>query len=399
MSQPMAESKLEGKHGGEKAKKARKRGQGEGSIYKRKDGRWTAVVNLGYQNGKLNRKYYYGETRDEVKDKLIAALNDHRQGIPVALERQTVEQFLNHWLTDCAQPSVRVTTFVSYEIQIRVHIAPILGYHQLSKLSPQHIQEYLKNKLAAGLSAKTVKYHLSVLRMALGQALRWNLIARNVAMLVDPPRVEKYEVQPITPEQARIFLQAIQGDRLEILFTVALSLGLRRGESLGLRWTDIDFENRTLRVKNSLQRIQGKLTLSEPKTKSSRRILDLPELLNCKLKEHRTRQLEEKLAAGHHWTDTGLVFTTRLGTPVDPRHVKRRLDPLLKKAGLPHYRVHDLRHFCASLLLAQGVPLKVVSEILGHSQINITADLYTHVLPSLRREAFDLMNSIMTGTK
>lgn len=183
-----------------------------------------------------------------------------------------------------------------------------------------------------------------------------------------------------------------------MLFTVALTLGLRRGEALGLRWSDISFEDRTLRVNHSLQRIQGKLVLSEPKTKTSRRVLDLPDLLIAKLREHRTRQLAEKLAAGPHWTATEFVFTTRIGTPVNPRNVKRRLDPLLKNANLPHYRVHDLRHFCASLLLAQGVPLKVASDILGHSRISITADLYAHVLPSVRKEAITLMDSILTGT-
>jgi integrase len=148
-----------------------------------------------------------------------------------------------------------------------------------------------------------------------------------------------------------------------------------------------------------LQRLDHELRLSEPKTKSSKRVLALPETLISKLREHRTRQLEEKLAAGEHWQDTGLVFTTSIGTPVDPRNVKRKLDALLKAAKLPHYRVHDLRHFCASLLLAQGVPLKVVSDLLGHTRISVTADLYTHVLPSLKREAMDLMDSLLTGTK
>jgi integrase len=235
--------------------------------------------------------------------------------------------------------------------------------------------------------------------MALGQAERWNLVSRNVATLVDPPRVEKFEIQPITPEQAQIFLNVIKGDRMEAMFAVALCLGLRRGEALALRWTDVDLQARTLRVCQSLQRINHKLEISEPKTKSSRRVLDLPDSLIVKLKEHRTRQLEEKLKTGEHWQETGLVFTTTLGTPYDPRHVKRRLDALLKKADLPHYRVHDLRHFCASLLLAQGVPLKVVSDLLGHTRISITADLYTHVLPSMRRDAMDLMDRILTAQK
>jgi integrase len=383
----------------QKVGKGRKRGQGEGSIYKRKDGLWVAAANLGYQNGKLRRKVYYGKSRKEASDKLTAALNDLQKGIPIITERQTAKQFLERWLADSVKPSVRPSTYISYEQQVRVHIALGLGHIQLEKLSPQHIQAYMNDKLKAGLSARTVGYHRRVLVIALGQALKWGLVGRNVASLTDPPRTEKFEVQPIAPEQARAFLQAIEGDRLEALFTVALSLGLRRGEALGLRWQDLDFQARTLRVNYSLQRLQGKLVLSEPKTKTSRRVLNLPDSLIVKLREHRTRQLEEKMQAGPHWQETGLVFTSSIGTPVDPRHIKRRLDPLLKNAGLPHYRVHDLRHFCASLLLAQGVPLKVVSDILGHSQISTTADLYTHVLPSLRKEAIDLMGSLLSGTK
>lgn len=388
------------------------RGHNEGSIYKRKkDGRWVAAVNLGYKDGKLQRKCCYRKTRKAVSDWLTAELAKLGQGIPLVTERQTLTQFLDRWLEDSIKPSVRPATYVSYEQQIRVHIAPTLGHLLLTKLAPQHIQNYMNEKMKPtpavgtdkakpGLSAKTVKYHRSILNMALGQALKFGLVGRNVATLVDPPRVKKFEIQPIDQSQARAFLEAIRGDRMEAFFTVALSLGLRRGEALGLRWVDVDFQARTLRISGSLQRLNGKLELSEPKTKTSRRLLDLPDSLINKLREHRARQLEEKIAIGpQHWQDTDLVFTNDIGEPVDPRQVKRRLDALLKKAGLPHYRVHDLRHFCASLLLAQGVPLKVVSEMLGHSQIGITADLYTHVLPSLKRAAVDLMDSILTGTK
>jgi len=393
----------------EKEKK-RKRGQNEGSIYKRKDGRWASVLNLGYQGGKLKRKYFYGATRKEVNDSLTAEQEKLRKGLPIVVERQTLKQFLERWLEDSVKPTVRPATYVSYEQQVRVHIAPALGHHQLTKLGPQHILAYMNDKAKPipqpdnekpkpGLSAKTIGYHRSLLVMAVGQALKWGLVARNVATLVDRPRAVKYEIQPITPEQARQFLEAIKGNRLEALFTVALSLGLRRGEALGLRWQDIDFEKRTLRVHQSLARINKKLVLSEPKTKSSRRILDLPATLAVRLKEHRTRQLEDRMAAGTGWVETGLVFTSGIGTPVDPRHVKRYLDPVLTKAGLPHFRVHDLRHFCASLLLAQGVPLKVVSDLLGHTQIGITADLYTHVLPGVRKEAIDLMDRILSAQK
>lgn len=378
--------------------KKQKRGQGEGSIYKRMDGRWVGVANLGYQSGKLRRKSFYGKTRAEVAAKLTDALRDLQKGLPIIIEQQTVKQFLENWLNESVKPSVRPSTYISYEYQVKGHLTPQIGHIKLSKLTPQHLQTYINNRLSAGLAAKTVKYHLSIMRMALSKAEKWDLVVRNVAMFVDPPRVQKYEIEPITPEQARVFLQAIRGDRMEALFTVALSLGLRRGESLGLRWQDIDLKLGTLRVNQSLQRLNGKLEFSEPKTKSSRRVLDLPDSLIAKLREHRARQLQEKLLAGSKWIDTELVFTSSIGTPIDPRHVKRRLDPLLKKAGLPHFRVHDLRHFCASLLLAQGVPLKVVSEILGHTQIRITADLYTHVLPSVKKEAINLMDYILTGT-
>jgi integrase len=284
-------------------------------------------------------------------------------------------------------------------MQVRLHITPMLGKVELSKLTPQHIQNYIKEKLKKKLSARTVGYHRRLLVIALGQALKWGLVARNVAALTDPPRTERYEISPITPEQAKAFLKAVEGSRLEAFFTVALTLGLRRGEALGLRWSDIDFDAQTLRISQQLQRQQGKLQFSEPKTKTSRRILDLPGILVAKLKEHRPRQLEDKLKAGPHWQEMRLVFATRVGTPIDPRGVKRSLDALLKTAKLPHYRVHDLRHFAASLMLAQGIQLKVVSDILGHSQISTTADLYTHVLPSLRKEAINVMDSILSKTK
>jgi integrase len=188
-------------------------------------------------------------------------------------------------------------------------------------------------RLKAGHSATTVRYH------------RRLLVARNVASLTDTPKAKKFEIETITPEQARSFFETIKGDRLEAFFAVALSPGLRRGEALGLRWIDIDFESRTLHVCQTLQRLDHELYFSEPKTKNSMRLLAMPDTLVSKLREHRTRQLEEKLAAGEHWQDTGLVFTTNAGTPIDPRNVKRKLDAILKAAKLPHCRVHDFAIF------------------------------------------------------
>jgi integrase len=385
---------------------AKKRGPNEGCISKRKDGRWEARISLGGSK----RKCYYAKSYEDALVELTKARSDQQKGIPIVTERQSVKDYLHSWLEESVKPGVRLSTYLSYKQQVDIHITPALGRVQLTKLTPQHIQRYMNDKAKPipqpggdskpGLSAKTIRYHRSILVMALTQALKWGLVARNVATLVDPPRALKYEIQPMAPEQARKFLQAIKGHRFEALFTVALSLGLRRGEALGLHWEDIDFEKRTLRVNRSLSRINHELVLSEPKTKQSRRVLDLPESLAVRLREHRTRQLEERLQAGRDWVETGMVFTSRVGTPIDPRHVKRHLDPLLVNAGLPHFRVHDLRHFCASLLLAQGVPLKVVSDLLGHTQISITADLYTHVLPEVRKEAIvDLVDRILVVQK
>jgi integrase len=276
--------------------------------------------------------------------------------------------------------------------------SPITGRISLAKLTPQQVQTFLNERLSSGLSGRTVQHIRTVLRTALNQAVRWGLIVRNAAALTEPPRIENYEIQPITPEEARKFLDAIKEDRLEALFTVALALGLRRGEALGLRWQDINFEQRTLRVNTSLQRINGKLLLSELKTKNSRRVLHMPELLIRKLREHRGRQLEDKLLAGSRWHENDLVFPSSIGTPLEPRNLNRHFDQLLSKAGLHHFRLHDLRHYCASLLLAQGVAMKVVSEILGHTQISTTADIYTHILPEIKKEALDLIGRILTAS-
>jgi len=196
-----------------------------------------------------------------------------------------------------------------------------------------------------------------------------------------------------------MFLKAIKGDRLEALFSVALSLGLRQGEALGLRLQDIDFEARTLRVNYAIQRIEGKLQMVEPKTEGSRRALPLTETILSALRSHRSRQLEERLSLGSHWQETGLVFTSTIGTPLDHRNVVRKFHALLEKAKLPRFRFHDLRHSCASLLIAQGVPARTVMEILGHSQISLTMNTYAHVMPAMKMEAIDLMESILTGGK
>jgi len=253
------------------------------------------------------------------------------------------------------------------------------------------------------MAPKTVQYARGVLRTALNQALRWGLVSRNVADLVDGPKVERHEIQPFSPEEARTFLAAVRGDRLEALYSVALTMGLRQGEALGLRWEDVDLDTGTMHVRHQLQRIDGKLTLVPLKTARSRRTLALPDSITFGLREHRLRQLEDAVKAGKRWKgpkpneDGAHVYTTAIGTPLEARNVVRAYTAIVKRAGLPHRRFHDLRHSCATLLLVQGVSPRVVMEILGHSQISLTMNTYSHVVPELGREAARRMDALLGG--
>ena len=374
-----------------------RRGANEGSISKRKDGRWQARVQLGYEAGRRRRKSFYGRTRREVQEKLARALRDLQQGVPVAADaRQTVEQYLRRWLAETVRPTVRPRTCTTYEMWARVHLIPELGHIPLAQLSPQQVQAMLNGKVRSGLAPRSVHHLRAVLRAALNHAMRWGLVQRNVGTLVDLPRVPRYEVQVMTPEQARGFLDAVRGDRLEALYTIALALGLRQGEALGLQWDDIDLHAGMLTVRHSLQRIGGHLQLVEPKTDRSRRTIPMPTAIVTAVRAHRTRQLEERLWAGSRWHESSYVFTTRIGTPLDGSNVTHRLQATLAAAGLPRQRFHDLRHACASLLMALGVPARVVMETLGHSQISLTMNTYSHVIPSLQRDAADRMQELLT---
>jgi integrase len=229
-------------------------------------------------------------------------------------------------------------------------------------------------------------------------AVKWQLLHQNVATLVDPPKITRVEVEPLTSEEAQKLLQALPGDRLEARWIVGLALGLRQGEVLGLWWDDVDLEAGTLRVRRALQRQRVKgLVFIEPKTARSRRTVSLPDPLVDALRAHRSRQLQERLAAGSVWKGSECIFTTECGAPLDPRNDYRAFKKLLKSAELRDVRLHDLRHTAASLLLLQGVSPRVVMEVLGHSQISLTMNTYSHVVPELKREAADRMGEVLWG--
>lgn len=370
-----------------------RRGNGEGSVFQRRDGRWCAQVTL--PNGR--RKTAVAKTRAEAKRRLAELVTALEQGVALA-PNPLLADFLRVWLTESAPRTLRPRTLAGYRTIVESHLVPSLGRVRLRSLSPADIDGYITRVLEAGLSARTAQYHHAVLRRALGQAEKWGYVARNAARLVTPPTVRRPEITPLTPQQARIFLEGVRGDRLEALYGVAF-LGLRQGEILGLRWQDVDFDAGAITVNRTLQPYGGEYHLDEPKTQRSRRTLPLPPPLLELLRQHRARQVEERLRAGPLWEGDAwnLVFCTPLGRPLAPAEVTRDFKRKLAALGLPRQRFHDLRHASASFLIAQGVPLRVVMEVLGHSTITTTANVYGHVLSDVVRGAIDLQGALLFG--
>ncbi len=308
-------------------------------------------------------------------------------------------QFLAHWLESSAKSQLRSKTFASYGPLTANHIVPAIGTIQLSKLTAQHVQELLNGVARKGLSPRTVQYVRAVLRRALNQALRWSYVSQNVVTLVDAPRVPTYQAVSFAVEDVPTLLKAFEAERLGILYLLALTHGLRQGEALGLRWEDIDFPTKEIRVRQALQWVNREPVFVEPKTKQSRRTFALSTDVAAKLKQHRKAQLQDRLLAGSSWEDHGLVFTTRTGRPLDGINVTRDFKRMLKQADLPVLRFHDLRHTAASFLLFQNVSPRVVMELLGHSGIRVTMDLYSHVAPVLQRDAANQMDALLRNAK
>ncbi len=361
---------------------AKRRGHGEGSIYLRKDGRWTASITVDGHK----RKYLYGKTRKEVQEQLKKAVHEQQQGSLITSPQQTIEQFLKQWLESLGS-SVRIRTYEKYEQMVRLHLIPAIGHIKLQKLTAQQVQG-LYVRLEKKLSPTSVNTLHAMLHKALEDAVKWGLLARNVCDAVTAPRRAHYEIKPLSMEQAKMLLDAAKVDSLEALWVLALTTGMRRGELLALKWQDINFGQGMLQVRRIFTRAPGrKFIESEPKTEKSRRNIMLASIIVETLKRHRVRQLQAKLQAGSVWQEQDLVFCTSFGTPLNPNWVLDRFKKLLKRAGLPDMRLHDLRHSIATILLSMGVHPKVVQELLGHNRIQETVDTYSQVLPVIHREA------------
>jgi integrase len=446
------------------ARKGSRRGNNEGSIYRYRKG-WAGQVSL--PDG--SRPTFYGQTRDEVQEKIAGALRAVRDGVPVVTTRMTVAEYLDQWTTVVLPSRVVAGTFAestadSYTEQIRLHIVPVLGHHELRKLSTAHVRQWITRKLtepsSAGvaqrkaweqararkeaekatkaadtggdvrparrrtgarkpavkvapkpvkpLSARSVRYLHAILRAALGDAVREELLTRNVAELVQPPKPAAAPVRALDENEARKAVAVALVDRMAALWMVMLALGLRKGEALALRWDAVDLDAGTLAVVRKLRRRRAgvdpqtgrqrwELVEDEDlKTKGSKAVLALPDVVVVVLREHRRRQDAAK-AEAHEWTDHGLVFTTATGRPVDPRNVNRWWDTVCERADVRRTRVHDLRHTAATLLFRAGVDMNEIRALLRHTRLATTADIYVDVLEDVRRSTAHSMDGILNA--
>jgi integrase len=332
-----------------------------------------------------------------VATKLAKAISNRADGLTFDAKNLTVGKYLDSWLKNSVQDTVRLTTYQGYERIVRLHIKPTLEGIKLDRLTPLHVRNLYREKLEAGLAPRMVQLIHTTMHKALKQAVADDLIPRNVTEAVKAPRPVSKEMQPLNPRQARTLLEAARGEKLEALYVLALTTGMRQGELLGLKWEDVNAESGTLHVRRTLSTAMGEgFSFNPPKTTKSRRSIKVPQLAPHALRRHRAAQLAARLKVAGLWKDHDLVFTTGVGTPIARADlITRSFKPLLMRAGLPDIRFHDLRHTCATLLLGKGVHVKFVQELLGHSTIAVTLDTYSHVLPGMGDSLADTMDEAL----
>lgn len=370
----------------------------------KKGKRWYPVVFLGFdENGKRKYKWFPGHDTKRAAEKALAQhMQEVLSGVYLDAPRERFGDFMRQWLEDKAA-QIRPSTLRSYRWLVEQHIIPQLGHHELTKLRPQHLQKFytdLRNR-EKPLSNRSIQYAHTLIHEALDRAVKWGLVSRNVADAVDPPRPDHGKGTTWTVEQAIAFLRANEQaePRYYAAFVLAIMTGLRKGEILGLKWADIDFDNRVIQVNRTLTWIGGNPVFQEPKTDRSRRTVALPVQAIQALRAHRANQAHERLLMGASYEDSDLVFARPDGRPVYTRTFDDAWYRALQRADVPRIRFHDLRHTHASLLLQQGVHPKIVSERLGHSTVSITLDTYSHVIPGLQQQAVDEFGKLFRDTK
>lgn len=394
-----------------KRQEARKRGYGRGSVSLHKaSGRWQGHYRVQTMDAdgmiKTVRRTFYRATQAEAHAELDRILRDQNNGNSTDPTSLTVADYLSRWLEDSAAHRVRPVTLESYQRYIRLHAIPHIGHVLLQKLTPMHLQRLYSDKLKTGKSRRTVQYLHAILHRALEQAVRWELLHRNPADAVDAPKPKRRPPTIWSPEQLRLFLAAIEGDPYETLYHLAVYTGCRRGELCALRWSDVDLEQGTIRINQTLEELdkaapsQPRLLFEEPKTKKSRRSLPPPVSSVAMLTRHKRNQLEATALAketGMLYTDNDLVFARGDGTPLAPSQVSHHFAIIRKRYDLPHIRLHDLRHSFATMLLGAGTHPKFVSEWMGHSTITLTMDTYSHVIPAMQAQITETVDDLLSN--
>jgi integrase len=385
-----------------------KRSDGEGSLFEDKvRGRWVGVLVVGWRDGKPIRRKVSAKSRSAAATRLRELRDKVNAGNLPAGRVPTVAEWMTHWLDEIASAKVRPRTLAGYRRYVAIYINPLLGSHRLDRLTPEHVQTAWRRLTETGrpgavvskpLSTTTARQAHRILARALKVAQQRGYVQRNVATLIDAPASRDVEMTPLSKDQAQRILATARDTRLAARWSVALSLGLRQGEALGLQWQHVDLEQGAIHVRQALSRLTGQgLVFGPVKSRAGRRTVALPASLLVQLRAHRSAQNAERLAAGTWWKDHDLVFCQPDGRPIDPRADWQTWKDLLAKAGVPHRRLHDARHTAATLLLAQGIPTRVVMDILGHSQISVTTK-YQHVLGDMQQAAADKMDSALWGS-
>ena len=373
-----------------------KNGNGEGGITRHKNsGLYMARYTVQTPTGP-KRKTLYGKTRREVDEKLTKAKADRDTGFVFDADNLTLGNYLDRWINDSVRDTVRQRTWERYEQIVRVHIKPALGRVRLKNITPTHARALYREKLDTGLAPRTVNYIHTTLSKALKDAVADGLITRNPASSVKAPRPKNKEISPLSSQQAKAFLEAVRGDRFEAAFVMALHCGLREGEILGLKWSDVDLDAGTLQVRRTLSEALAGRLFEPPKNGKGRSVKLTAGAVDA-LRNHLTRQIEDIESLGDRYRDEGLVFPSQVGTPMNAKNLTARsFKPLLKRANLPNIRFHDLRHTFATLMLQNGEHPKVVQEMLGHATIAITMDTYSHVLPNMQRDAVERLGILLS---
>jgi len=377
----------------------------KGHIRQRSKGSWTIWVDLGRDPETGKRKQQTLTVRGTKRDaerELRNLLHSLEVGSYVKPSRITLGQWLEQWCQSYVAIHCSARTAESYQSEVRRHLTPFLGRILLTQLQPQHLQNYYSQALTkgradgkSGLSARTVQYHHRILSEALSHAVKMGLVGRNVAEAVEPPRPERKNLANLAPEDVPKFLEAAHETPYYVLFYTALYTGMRLGELLGLRWCDVDLDVASLSVVQALYKRCGVCKMIKPKSSHSRRRIVLPPSLALLLRDHKAEQQAQRILLGTPLSDSDLVFAHPDGRPLDPGVVSHTFAKVLRKAGLPHIRFHDLRHTHATLLLKAGIHPKIVSERLGHASISITLDIYSHVLPGLQERAAERFDEML----